>query len=176
LIETSFLRNTNIKKMKKLKIIASFLSCTFIFYSCKKETVAVVPKSHSNTSGSFELIQKTILTKSCATTGCHASINDAAYKQHKLVLLGADVYKNLVNGSVANAKAIEAGLKQIVPKDPEKSFLYQKVNFGTSAYKFGNAMPLGADALTANQLKFIKDWIAAGAPETGHVANEELLH
>ncbi len=162
--------------MKKLKIIASLLCCTLIFYSCKKDVASVVPESHSNTSGSFELLQKTILTKSCAVTGCHASVNDGAYKQHKLVLTGPDVYKNLVNGSVNNAKAIEAGLKQIVPKDAAKSFLYQKVNFASSAYKFGNAMPLGADQLTANQLKFIKDWIDAGAPETGHVADEALMH
>jgi hypothetical protein len=160
--------------MKKLKIIALF--GTTIFHSCTKTATSVVPESHSNISGSFELIQKTILTKSCAVTGCHASATDNTYSQHKLILTGADVYKNLVNGSVSNAKAIEAGLKQIVPKDPEKSFLYQKLNFATSNYKFGNAMPLGADALTANQLKFIKDWIAAGAPETGHVADEELLH
>lgn len=162
--------------MKKLKIIATLLCSTLIFYSCKKDAATVTPESHTNTSGSFELLQKVVLTKSCAISGCHASINDNAYKQHKLVLTGPDVYKNLFNGSVANAKAIEAGLKQIIPKDAGKSFFYQKLNFATSAYKFGNAMPLGAEPLTANQLKFIKDWIDAGAPEKGHVADEALMH
>jgi hypothetical protein len=168
---------TKTQKMKKLKIFSIIFAAVLLFSACKKtNVVAEDPKSHSNTSGSFELIQKTILTKSCAVSGCHASISDNSYKQHKLVLKGTDLYKNLINGLVTNTKAQEAGLKQIIPKDPAKSFLYQKMNFNASFYKFGNAMPLGADALTANQLKFINDWIAAGAPEIGHVANEELLH
>jgi hypothetical protein len=165
-----------IQKMKKLKIISLAFACTLLFNACKKTTVAANPVSHTNTSGSFELLQKKVLTKSCAVSGCHASESDNSYKQHKLVLTGSNLYKNLINGMVTNAKAQEAGLKQIIPKDPSKSFFYQKINFAASNYKFGNAMPLGADALTANQLKFISDWIAAGAPETGHVADEELIH
>jgi hypothetical protein len=146
------------------------------FYSCKKETVVIDPvDKHSNTSGSFELLQKVVLSKSCATSGCHSSETDGTYKQHKLILTGPEVYKNLINGSVANSKAIDAGLKQIIPKDADKSFFYQKLNFAASPHKFGNSMPLGADVLTAKQLKFISDWIAAGAPEKGHVADEELL-
>jgi hypothetical protein len=160
----------------KLKLILMAVALIPLFYSCKKAaTVAPEPVSHSNTSGSFELIQKTILSKSCATSGCHSSETDGTYKQHKLILAGPDVYKNLINGSVANSKAIDAGLKQIIPKDADKSFFYQKLNFAASPYKFGNSMPLGADMLTAKQLKFISDWIAAGAPEKGHVADEELL-
>jgi hypothetical protein len=161
----------------KFKVVLIGL-LAFGFYSCKKETVVIdpiVPK-HSNTKGSFELIQKDILSKSCATSGCHSSVSDPSYKQHKLVLTGPDLYKNLIDGKVANAKADEAGLKQIVPKDPEKSFFYQKVNFAASNYKFGNAMPLGADALTPNQIKFISEWIKAGAPEEGHVVDQDLIH
>jgi hypothetical protein len=166
-------KKKNIMNLKALLIGLVALN----FYSCKKETVVIDPvDKHSNTSGSFELLQKVVLSKSCATSGCHSSVNDPSFKQHKLVLTGSDLYKNLINGLVTNTKAQEAGLKQIVPKDPEKSFFYQKMNFAASNYKFGNAMPLGADALTPNQLKFIKDWIAAGAPETGHVADQELMH
>ena len=161
--------------MKKLKTLLVFAACLVAIASCKKEAAVVEPISHSNTSGSFELLQKKVLTKSCDTNGCHASEADVSFKQHKLVLTGADLYTRLINGSVANSKAVSAGLKQIVPKDADKSFFYQKVIFSKSAHQYGNAMPLGADALTDKKLQFIKDWIVAGAPEKGHVADEELL-
>ncbi len=161
--------------MKKLTLLAAIIYGSMIFTSCKKTEVEAEPSSHSNTSGSFELLQKKVISKSCATIGCHASETDGSFKQHKLVLSGADLYSRLINGAVTNPKAITAGLKQIVAKDPSKSFFYQKVNFAKSSHQYGNAMPLGSDALTEKQIKFINDWIVAGAPEKGHVADEELL-
>jgi hypothetical protein len=47
--------------------------------------------------------------------------------------------------------------------------------FDNSNFKFGNSMPLGADVLTAKQIEFVRQWIAAGAPETGDVADKTLL-
>jgi hypothetical protein len=37
-------------------------------------------------------------------------------------------------------------------------------------------MPLGADLLTSNELEFIRQWIEAGAPRTGVVADPSLLN
>ncbi|MGL4630427.1 MAG: hypothetical protein ACRCVT_04400 [Leadbetterella sp.] len=161
----------------KQTLIIVFILATTLFFGCKTDTTSVLPEnmSHSNTSGSFELLQKKVLTKSCASSGCHSSENDASFKQHKLILTGPNLYTRLINGDVENRNAKQASLKQIVPKDPEKSFFYQKMDFEGSSHKYGNAMPLGADVLTTKQLKFIKDWIIAGAPKEGHVADEELL-
>ena len=36
-------------------------------------------------------------------------------------------------------------------------------------------MPMGLDFLTNGELEFIRQWIVAGAPENGHVADESLL-
>ena len=36
-------------------------------------------------------------------------------------------------------------------------------------------MPLGMDFLTNGQLEFIRQWIVAGAPENGAVADSSLL-
>jgi hypothetical protein len=160
---------------KQIKIIFTLAFGLGLSACSKTEIVEPAVVSHSNTSGSFELLQKKVLTKSCATSGCHSSTTDASYKQHKLVLTGAELYSNLINGAVANSKAQAAGLKQIVPKDPASSFFYQKVNFANSPHQYGNSMPLGSDMLTEKQIKFIYDWIVAGAPEKGHVADEELL-
>ncbi len=160
---------------KNLKLLITIATIGIFTISCSKKKVEPVEVSHSNTSGSFELLQKRVLTPSCATSGCHSAITDGSYNQHKLVLTGSDLYKSLINGPVTNPKAVAAGLKQIVPKDPSNSFFYQKVNFAKSGHQYGNAMPLGSDALTEKQIKFINDWIIAGAPEIGHVADEELL-
>ena len=35
-------------------------------------------------------------------------------------------------------------------------------------------MPMGLDFLTNGELEFIRQWIIAGAPESGHVADESL--
>ncbi len=153
----------------------SIVAASLLFNACKKAAVVVEPTSHSNTSGSFELLEKKVLSTSCATSGCHASTSDVSFKQHNLVLKGSNLYTSLINGTVSNPKALAAGLKQIVPKDLDKSFFYQKLIFAKSVHQYGNSMPLGADALTDKQVQFIKDWILAGAPEKGHVADEELL-
>ncbi len=139
--------------------------------ACKKDEPAPEPTD----SSSFALLQQKILTKSCALSGCHASTADNSYIQHQLVLKGEGVYASLVNGPVKNAQAAAAGLKQVAPNDLNKSFFYQKLIFAQSAFKFGNAMPLGADALSARQLEFIRQWINAGAPRTGAVADKSLL-
>jgi hypothetical protein len=153
------------------KTICFFAFATVLVFACKKETVAPTP----TTTDSFGLIQQKILDTKCASAGCHASTSDNGYKQHGLVLKGADVYERIFNGTVKNADAVKANLKQIVANDLDKSFLYQKCNYAKSPYKYGSSMPLGDNDLTANQLKFIEQWIKAGAPKTGDVADKTLL-
>ena len=142
-----------------------------VMNACKKETVTPTPTPTS----SFGLLQTKVLDKSCALSGCHAATSDNAYKQHNLVLKGDNVYTSLLNGSVKNADAVKANLKQIVANDLENSFFYQKINFKNAKHKYGNSMPIGADDLTANQIKFIEQWIKAGAPKEGNVADKTLL-
>ncbi len=159
------------KKYNVLLIIAFFAMIMLFFAACKKETVTPTPTPTS----SFGLLQTKVLDKSCALSGCHASTADNAFKQHGLVLKGDNVYTSLINGSVKNPDAIKANLKQIVPNDLENSFFYQKINFKNAKHKYGVSMPIGLDDLTANQIKFIEQWIKAGAPKEGDVADKTLL-
>jgi hypothetical protein len=154
------------------KLQTAGLLLALLLFACKKDDPVVDPVPDS----SFGLLQQKILTPSCALSGCHASVSDNAYLQHQLVLKGTGVYEALVNGAVKNAEAKAAGLKQVVPKDLDKSFFYQKLIFSQSKYKFGNEMPLGADPLNAKQLEFIRQWVNAGAPKTGEVADRSLLN
>jgi hypothetical protein len=151
--------------MLKRFAFATILLTATIIIGCKKDTTPTPVV----VTGSFDLMQQKILTPSCAVVGCHNSTADRTYAQHKLVLTGADVHTQLFNGSVANAQAVAAGLKQIAPSDTAKSFFFQKLNFNQSRHKYGSAMPLGADILTAKQIEFVRQWILAGAPKTGAV-------
>lgn len=153
-------------------LLAGFLLALSCF-ACKKDDPE---PADPVAEGSFGLLQQKILTPSCALSGCHAGVSDNTYAQHQLVLKGAGVYEALINGAVKNTQAVAAGLKQVAPKDLDKSFFYQKLAFTQSKYKFGNAMPLGADPLGAKQLEFIRQWINAGAPKTGDVADRNLLN
>jgi hypothetical protein len=149
-----------------------FLFSTVIIVSCKKDTTPTPVV----TNNSFDLLQQKILTPSCGVSGCHSATTDRNYVQHKLILAGADVYARIVNGSVENPQAIAAGLKQIAPSDTAKSFFFQKLIFNQSRHKYGSAMPLGADLLTAKQIEFVRQWILKGAPKTGDVADKTLLN
>ena len=155
------------------RFVMSIFLFAAIVVGCKKtETPTPAPTS----TNSFDLLQTKILTPSCGSSGCHKSTADGSYAQHKLVLTGADVHTRLINGDVANAQAVTAGLKQIVASDTAKSFFFQKLIFNQSRHKYGNAMPLGADALTAKQIEFVRQWILKGAPKTGDVADKTLLN
>jgi hypothetical protein len=155
------------------RFVMSLFLFAAIIVGCKKtETPTPTPTS----TNSFDLLQTKILTPSCGSSGCHKSTTDGSYSQHKLVLTGADVHTRLINGDVANAQAVTAGLKQIVASDTAKSFFFQKLIFNQSRHKYGSAMPLGADLLTAKQIEFVRQWILKGAPKTGDVADKTLLN
>lgn len=115
-----------------------------------------------------------MLTLSCATSGCHTSVNDTNYAQHNLLLNSASAYDNLISIISKNPSAKEAGLLRVKPGDYLNSFLYQKVDCQTSS-QYGSLMPLGGASLNLGQIEFIKQWILKGAPKTGNVIDEAIL-
>jgi hypothetical protein len=133
---------------------------------CKKEPIAYVPPD-----GSYGLIYTKILATTCALSGCHTSDDGATYPS----LEGAAAYAAIVNGAAHNSQAHNQGLTLVKPSDPAKSFLYQKMIFDSSAYAFGSAMPAGGLTLTRDPIAFVRAWIVAGAPESGHVADRNLI-
>ncbi len=127
---------------------------------------------------SFDLLQDKILTKSCATTGCHASESDGTFAQHKLVLAKGQAYKNLFEVAPVNKNAVQDGLKLVKAFKSLESLLYHKLftdPIHHSGKSYGLVMPLGGDLLSAGQVEFIRRWIEAGAPEKGNVADASLL-
>ena len=140
----------------------------------EKETVPV-----STAKNSFDLIQERILTPTCATSGCHASEQDAAFRQHGLVLAANVAYDNLFDKDPKNANALADKMKRVVPYYSLSSLFYHKLNWDGGNHHgnkdYGLPMPLGGKALFKGQLEFVRRWIEAGAPRTGSVADEALL-
>ncbi len=100
-------------------------------------------------------IQAVVFTPSCATSTCHAGgAPDAG-----LNLEDGQSYMNLVNITSTQ----DGNFLLVNPGDPDNSYLVQKVEGNAS---FGNPMPPPAGGLPAAQIQAIRDWIAAGAPET----------
>lgn len=141
------------------------LAVCAIIAACKKESA---DGGDNPTEASFEVIQTQVLNKSCALSGCHASTSDATFAQHGLVLAPGQAYDNLVGKPSKNATAAGMNMPRVKPFDPDNSLLYHKIacQAGHHSANFGNRMPMGGGVLTAGQVEFIRQWIAAGAEKT----------
>ncbi len=128
----------------------------------------------------YEVIQGAIWDVSC--TSCHSA--GTTFAQQSDLILTADVsYSQLINRQPNNQAAREDGLLLVGDQGIEslyKSFLWEKINvhdqehFYADHPQYGAQMPLG-DVLTNGQLEYIRQWIISGAPDTGEVADRELL-
>jgi hypothetical protein len=129
----------------------------------------------------YEVIQTEIWDQSCIS--CH--MEGASYANQSGLILTADVsYEQLMNRVPTNVIAAEDGLLLVGDEgyaSLPKSFLWEKINandmdhFYQDHPEYGAIMPLGDDFLTNGKLEFIRQWIEAGAPQTGQVASVELL-
>jgi hypothetical protein len=157
------------KGLKSRGFIAllSVLGLFFLASGCSKENTT----DPSADSGSFGLLKKNVLDQNCATSGCHNSSSKAG----GMVLEGSEAFASLVNVQPSNTAAKNAGLLRVKPSQPEKSFLYLKTDQVVSS-QYGDRMPQSSSqGLNSSAHEFIRQWIAAGAPETGEVADRRLL-
>ncbi len=155
--------------MLKYKFLAVCALC--LFFACANNKGDDMAPAYTPPDSSYGLVYNKIFKVSCSLSGCH----DAANGSHQLSLKGSAVYNAMINGSVRNVEAGAANLKQIVPGNPDQSFLFHKINYDKSPYKFGAKMPTGGLTLTPAQIEFVRQWIAAGAPLEGHVADKALM-
>lgn len=127
---------------------------------------------------SFSLIQDKIITPTCATSGCHASTSDNGFKQHGLVLEKSVAYENLVGIVPVNTLSKADGHLRVKAFKSLESLLYHKLEWNSVHHggkQYGLPMPLGSTALSVGQIEFVRQWIEAGAPKTGKVADAKLL-
>jgi len=125
--------------------------------------------------GSFARIQRDIFNPSCVS--CHKT-GDAHARQSGLVLTADSSYQQLVGVASLQRTAKANGLLRIRAFRSDSSLLYHKLAWvpGHHSVDYGNLMPMGTtQGIPAGQLEYIRRWIEAGAPRTGHVADTMLL-
>ncbi len=130
---------------------------------------------------SWEIIQTQIWDKNC--TSCHAAGTSFA-RQSDLILTADKAYVQLVDRAPKNQAAKNDGLLLVGNNGLQSlynSFLWEKVNFPDFEHfysdhpDYGELMPFGGPSLTHGELRFISEWIIAGAPDTGVVVDAALL-
>lgn len=127
-------------------------------------------------AGTFARIQSSVLTPTCAVSGCHVAASAAV--SGNLVLTADVAYDNLVGVVPANLTAKQNGLRRITAGKPDSSLLFQKIALalvGHDGNDYGNVMPVGTTPLNQGQVDYIRKWIEAGAPRSGSVADVSLL-
>lgn len=139
------------------------------------------PPAVEEPTSSWEVIQSKIFEPNC--TVCHTDGTSFA-RQTDLILTKEAGYSNLIDRTPKNAAAAADGLMLLETKGLESlytSYLWEKINapdqehFYQDHPEYGDIMPLGLPPLTNGELEYIREWIVAGAPETGFVADEKLL-
>ena len=125
--------------------------------------------------GTFARVQRTIFEPQCA--GCHRTgASDARSSQ--LVLTADSAYQQLIGIASAQSLARADGLLRVKPYRADSSLLYHKVAWtpGHHSRDYGTLMPMGTTrGLTTGQLEYLRRWIEAGAPRTGHVVDTLVL-
>ncbi|MFL3007105.1 MAG: T9SS type A sorting domain-containing protein [Candidatus Neomarinimicrobiota bacterium] len=129
----------------------------------------------------WQVIQQSILNPKCII--CHTEGTSFA-EQSGLILTEEVAYEELINATPTNIHAAEDGLELVGTEGISSlysSFLWEKINAPNSEHfyedhpEYGSIMPLGLDFLTNGELEYMRQWIIAGAPMTGHVADQALL-
>jgi hypothetical protein len=125
--------------------------------------------------GTFARIQRTMLDPGCAS--CHRSGTSDA-RNSQLVLTADSSYQQLVGVASVQQVARADGFLRVKPFRADSSLLYHKLAWipGHHSRDYGNLMPMGTpNGLTAGQLEYVRRWIEAGAPRTGHVVDTTVL-
>ncbi len=118
----------------------------------------------------------TMFQASCNAGGCHNSTNKAGGLD-----LGASsntVYNNLFNVAPVNTTAAAKGDKLVLPGYPHRSFLMRKCNNNLDP---DNNITSGegtdmSSGLKSREREVIRQWIIAGAPQTGMVADTAVIN
>jgi hypothetical protein len=159
------------KKLHPLFRTILIASIVFLFAACGHK--------HEEES-TYKVIQKQIFDVSC-TQGCHSA--GTSFANQSGLVLDSDVsYENLINKTPKNTAAAADNLVLVSTErlpGLSRSFLWKKIDTGHNHKddhpNYGQLMPIGRDPLTNGELEFIRQWIIAGAPKDGIVADIALL-
>jgi len=139
--------------------------------------------AHAQQTSTWQRIQQDILNRNCIS--CHSAGTSFA-TQSGLVLTQDVAYDNLVAAPPKNSAAAADRLLRVSAiggfAGLQQSFIWEKIDASNQNHfyndhpNYGQLMPLGLPYLTNGELAFIKNWILAGAPANGVVADATLLN
>ena len=169
--------------MCRYNVILFCLIMGVFFTGCQKDSPASIEEITQDFTGrnTWKIIQQDILDQSC--TDCH-TVGTSFAEQSDLILTADVAYSQLIDRVPHNQAAIDDGLELVGTEGLSslyKSYLWEKINapdkdhfYGDHPF-YGSIMPMGLDYLTNGQLEFIRQWIVAGAPDSGVVADSTIL-
>lgn len=137
----------------------------------------VMPAALASAQATYTQVYN-IFQANCIT--CHDATSPAGGLN--LSAASSTVYTSIVNANPNNPAALARGDKRIKPGDPHRSFLLRKCQNGLDIDNGlfageGNAMPSGVSLpLTNNDIELIRQWVYAGAPQTGNVVNTTMIN
>jgi hypothetical protein len=145
--------------------------------------VTMVGVLQAQQTSTWQKIQQEIFDRNCIS--CHSEGTSFA-RQSGLVLTQDVAYSSLVGAPPKNGAAATDLLLRVSPAGGfgglQQSFIWEKIDASNQNHfyndhpHYGQLMPLGLPYLTNGELAFIKNWILAGAPAAGIVADAALLN
>lgn len=107
-----------------------------------------------------------ILETNCTFSSCHDANNPVAGLD--FTASASSIHNQLVNANPENSMAAAEGLKLVDPGYPQRSYLYQKINYGLHADSelaagMGDGMPTGGNAMNPEDIELVRQWIYYGA-------------
>lgn len=134
-------------QLLRFGIIVAFV----VFTSCSDGIVSECPIEDTNVkvNSTFSSIQSEVLSKNCATIGCHSGPNPTA---------GLNLSQGVSYNNIVNKTAPFGGLVYIKPGNPDESYLLQRI----SSESPGSVMP-PSGRLSQSVIDSVKLWIESGA-------------
>jgi len=151
---------------ERFAALVGMVSCGLGFIGCGGGSDA--PPLQPVEAATFERIQEQVFNVSCTAEACHSSVGRAG----ELVLEEGHSWDGLINHTPSNPVAAAAGAMRVMPGDPERSLLLNKLMPNLAAGE-GRSMPYNAAPLPPETVEIIRAWIDAGAPAYERVAGDD---
>ena len=139
--------------------------------ACGSDSTSGTNLKDCNYANTYDAIQATIFeAKGCTASSCHGEAK----------LGGLDLRAGAsFDALVRQASTIAPSMERVMPGDQDLSLLFHKLAAGTEGTDLGalgQAMPVGQEPLSEDQLDAMRIWIRAGAPSDSIVGGTlELL-
>jgi Copper type II ascorbate-dependent monooxygenase, C-terminal domain len=162
---------------RSLRFLALTLATGALLAGCSGDAAApgAGTEPPAGGRGTFARIQAEVFNAQCIS--CHRT-GDPNARQSGLVLTADSSYAQLLGVASVQQIAKADGLRRVKAFKSDSSLLYHKLAWvpGHHSRDYGQLMPMGtAKGLTAGQLEYVRRWIEAGAPSTGHVVDTLVL-